>query len=65
MNKRFKSKGMTFVILAIALLDRMDYGSRSFGMETYRIHSGTYSNQVYGKYSLQAYRCVSPVIVVH
>lgn len=42
-----------------------DNGQRTFGINTMKINSGSFTNEEFGTYSLHAYTSVKPVIVVH
>jgi len=42
-----------------------DNGRRSFGINTMKINSGSFTNEEFGGYALYAYTAVKPVIVVH
>lgn len=43
-------------IAGVELLDRWDIGKRSFGMETFHIRTGVFTNAEAGRYSLCAYK---------
>ncbi len=52
-------------ITSVEYVDSFEIGSRQFGMGTYKMASGTYSNEKYGSYKLYSYAKVNAFIIIH
>ncbi len=52
-------------ITDVKLLDSLESGRRSFGVETMKIMGGTFTNNQFGKYKLYCYKKINKYIVVY
>lgn len=63
-NSLFKAETIKITTIdEIRLIDKFAYGSR-VGISTFKINSGTFTNETYGKYSLMVYKSVNDHILI-